>query len=32
MWREYPVACPEIEQKRANRPAWMNEDRKRDWL
>ncbi len=32
MWREYPVLCPEIEQKKAERPIWLNEDRKREWL
>ena len=32
MWREYPVACPEIDGKRASRPSWLNEDRKREWI
>jgi hypothetical protein len=32
MWREYPVACPETEKKRIDRPSWLNEDRKRDWI
>jgi len=32
MWREYPVACPETEQKRVQPPSWLNENRKRDWL
>ena len=32
MWREYPVSCPEIEQRKQNRPSWLNEDRKREWL
>jgi hypothetical protein len=32
MWREYPVACPETDKKRAERPSWLNEDRKRDWI
>ena len=32
MWREYPVACPEIDVKQSNKPSWLNEDRKREWL
>lgn len=32
MWREYPVVCPEIETSKPVPPAWLNEDRKRDWL
>lgn len=32
MWREYPVACPETEKKRTERPSWMNDERKRDWI
>jgi hypothetical protein len=32
MWREYPVACPEIDASRAKRPSWLNEDRKREWI
>jgi hypothetical protein len=32
MWREYPVACPETDKRKAERPSWMNEDRKHDYL
>lgn len=32
MWREYPVACPEVNKGKAPLPSWLNEDRKREWL
>lgn len=32
MWREYPVACPETDRKKAELPRWLNEDRKQEWL